>query len=136
MAAYFRTESFSAQERISFRVLETRLIKLVNARIQNGEFSERGLAKLVGTSQPQIHNVLKGVRKLRVELADRLLRAFELNVIDLLDEEELTQYNSAHEAAPENPAENHGPPDSSAALPRKGPGQEWQFPRRNLHTPK
>ena len=134
MAAYFKTESFPAQERITFRVLESRLIKLVNARIQNGEFTERGLAKLVGISQPQIHNVLKGVRKLHVDLADRLLRAFELNLIDLL-EEELTQYNAGHPGSPGREA-GADLKFGSSALPRKGPGQQWHFSRRNLGAPR
>jgi antitoxin component HigA of HigAB toxin-antitoxin module len=136
MAAYFKTESFPAQERITFRVLETRLIKVVNARIQNGEFTERGLAKFVGISQPQIHNVLKGVRKLHVELADRLLRVFELTVVDLLDEYELEQYNAAHQVPPVHPGASPSRLGSSAALPRKGPAQEWHFPRRNLQAPR
>jgi hypothetical protein len=136
MAAYFRTESFPAQEKITFRLLETRLIKIVNARIQNGELTERGLAKLLGISQPHIHNVLKGVRKLREELADRLLWAFGLNIIDLLDEEERRQYGAALEVPIAHSVANSVPFDSSTALPRKNPAQEWQFPRRNLHAPR
>lgn len=36
-------------------------------------------------SQPQMHNVLKGVRKLTPELADHLLQCFDMTVLDLVD---------------------------------------------------
>jgi plasmid maintenance system antidote protein VapI len=91
MAAYFKMESFSGPERITFHAVQARLIKAVNGRIQNGEFSERGLAKLIGISQPQIHNVLKGARKLGLELADRLLFALGLTLFDLFDDKELAE---------------------------------------------
>ncbi len=75
--------------KVTFQVLQLRLIAFVNARIQNGDFTERGLAKIIGISQPQIHNVLKGARKLRPELADRLIRKFEMSVLDLLEPGEI-----------------------------------------------
>ena len=68
-----------------------RLITFINTRIRNGDFTERGLAKILGISQPQIHNVLKGARNLRPELADRLIRKFEMSVLDLLEAGELYQ---------------------------------------------
>ncbi len=75
--------------KITFQVLQTRLIDFVNTRIRNGDFTERGLARILGISQPQIHNVLKGARKLRPELADRLIRKFEMSVLDLLEAGEI-----------------------------------------------
>jgi hypothetical protein len=75
--------------KVTFQVLQRRLILFVNSRIQNGDFTERGLAKILGVSQPQIHNVLKGARKLRPELADRLIRKFEMSVLDLLEPGEI-----------------------------------------------
>lgn len=86
-------ESGSAQ--LTFHVLQVRLIALVNIRIQNGDFTERGLARLLGISQPQIHNVLKGVRKLRPELADHLIANLELNLTDLIATDELEAQLSA-----------------------------------------
>jgi hypothetical protein len=74
---------------LTFQTLQVRLIAFVNTRIQNGDFTERGLAKILGISQPQIHNVLKGARKLRPELADRLIRKFEMSVLDLLEPGEI-----------------------------------------------
>ena len=50
----------------------------MNASIQNGELSERALAKLVGVSQPHLHNVLKGARSLHMPLADALLARYRI----------------------------------------------------------
>ena len=75
--------------KVTFQILQTRLIQFVNNRIQNGDFTERGLAKILGISQPQIHNVLKGARKLRPELADRVIRKFDMSVLDLLEAGEI-----------------------------------------------
>lgn len=65
--------------------IQSRLIARVNTSINNGEFTERSLARLVGVSQPQLHNVLKGARKLQTELADRLMNRFNIGVVDLLE---------------------------------------------------
>ena len=40
----------------------------LRTRIQNGELTERSLARLTGISQPHIHNVLKGAKILSPEL--------------------------------------------------------------------
>jgi plasmid maintenance system antidote protein VapI len=85
-------ESNSANGKITFAVLRNRLINLVNARIQNGHFTERGLARMLGISQPQMHNVLKGARKLRPELADRLAASLEITLADLFETTELREH--------------------------------------------
>ena len=61
------------------------LIALLKTRINNGHFTERGLARILGISQPQLHNVMKGKRRLQTELADRILDKFGLDVLDLID---------------------------------------------------
>ena len=76
-------------ETIVFDVLQARLIQQVRLRINNGEFTERGLARLLGISQSQIHNVLKGARRLQMHLADRILMKLGLSAMDLLHEGEL-----------------------------------------------
>ena len=78
---YSGLESFSA---LTFHDLQGRLIAFVVTKIRNGEFTERGLARVLGVSQPQLHNVLKGARPLKPEFADRLLRHFEIGVLDLV----------------------------------------------------
>ncbi len=82
-------ESFSGRERVTFEVLRCRLVEQVKQRINNGEFTERGLARILGISQSQAHNVLKGARRLQMELADRILAKLGLSATDLLREGEL-----------------------------------------------
>jgi transcriptional regulator with XRE-family HTH domain len=88
--AYFKVESNSTCRKLSFVALKSRLIKIVNLRIQNGDFTERGLARILGISQSQIHNVLKGARNLKPELADHLMSRLDISVLDLLESGELS----------------------------------------------
>ncbi len=81
-------ELHSKREELTFRAIHVRLLAFVNARIHDGEFSERSLARRLGVSQPQLHNVLKGARTLRTELADAMLAEFRISVLDLLTKEE------------------------------------------------
>ena len=74
---------------MTFGELHERLIRLVKYRISNGDFTERGLARMLRISQPHLHNVLKGARKLTPSLADHLLQSFGMTVVDLLDSSEL-----------------------------------------------
>ena len=75
----------------NFATLQTRLLQLINLRIDNGEFTERGLPRLIGVSQPQLHNVLKGKRKLQTKLADRIMKKFGIGVLDLFHKTELRE---------------------------------------------
>ena len=86
---YFRVESLSGAGRVTFEVLRARLIQQVKVRINNGEFTERGLARLLDISQSQTHNVLKGARKLQMHLADRILTRLGISAVDLLNDGEL-----------------------------------------------
>ncbi|MDQ2710686.1 MAG: helix-turn-helix domain-containing protein [Acidobacteriota bacterium] len=79
----------SPDKELTFKVLYTRLLALINARIQNGEFSERALAKRLGISQPHLHHVLNGKRTLRASLADVVLARFHISVVDLLTNAEI-----------------------------------------------
>ncbi len=67
-----------------FEDLQGRLIDLVRERVRAGELTERGLARKCGISQPQIHNALKKIRSLSTASADRVLRALNLGIPDLL----------------------------------------------------
>ncbi len=44
---------------------------------------------MLGISQSQTHNVLKGARRLQMQLADRILMKLGLSAVDLLSEGEL-----------------------------------------------
>ena len=82
-------KSSDSQRAITFFLLQERLLGFVLQRVKNGDFTERGLARLIGVSQPQIHNVLKGKRRLQPSLADRIMEKFEIEVLDLLHDHEL-----------------------------------------------
>ncbi len=78
----------------------------VRTLVRNGVATERGLALRAGTSQPYLHNVLKGVRQMTPALADRLMRELNMTVADL------------------------GVGSAPAAAHRKGPGSEAPTPPR------
>lgn len=69
---------------VGFIQLQKRLIVLCRAKIQNGEQTERSLARLLKFSQPHIHNVLKGLRQPSAALCDAILVALNLTMDDLL----------------------------------------------------
>ncbi len=69
---------------MTFHDLHGRLVQHLNARVREGSFTERGLARRAGLSQPHIHNVLKGNRSLSWQSADALLRELRLDVCDLV----------------------------------------------------
>ncbi len=82
-------ESLQPIEKITLGDLHARLLMLIKGRIHNGEHTERGLARLLGVSQPQIHNVLKGARRLHPDLADRMITRLGLTAVQLFDVPEL-----------------------------------------------
>jgi len=67
-----------------FYSLQDRLLVSVRGRVKNGELTERGLARMIGISQPHMHHILSGARTLSIEKADRILRNLGLTVSDLL----------------------------------------------------
>jgi transcriptional regulator with XRE-family HTH domain len=72
---------------MDFVTLQSRLLARVRAFVQNGELTERGLARMIGISQPHMHHILKGARGLSVETADRILARLRLSLFDLLEED-------------------------------------------------
>jgi hypothetical protein len=69
---------------VYFHELQTRLINIARERVKAGELTERGLARMCGISQPQLHNVLKSIRGLSTGSTDRMMQALDLDVSDLL----------------------------------------------------
>jgi plasmid maintenance system antidote protein VapI len=100
----------------------------VHNRISNGDFSERALARILRVSQPQIHNVLKGVRKLTPELADRMLRSFEMSVLDLLDRTDLDRLLDTSTSASPEPSRKPTTPVATHVQIRRFP------PQRETHS--
>ena len=78
--------------------LQSSLIKILKGYVRNGAMTERGLARLVGISQPHMHNVLKGTRSLSIDLIDRVLSEMRLSVLDLIDREYLVRHTSRMDA--------------------------------------
>ena len=76
---------------MNFKHLEQRFLCELRERVRSGAVTERGLARLVGVSQPHIHNVLKGKRFFSLEKADQVLRSLGLDVLDLIDPDEWNQ---------------------------------------------
>jgi plasmid maintenance system antidote protein VapI len=97
-------ESVPKSDTPSFEALLSRLIFAANLRIKNGEYTERGLARILGVSQPQMHNVLKGARTLHADLADRLLWKLGISVLHLFEESELSDELRARLSASRIPA--------------------------------
>jgi hypothetical protein len=77
-----------------FADVRNALTAVLRARVRNGEMTERGLARMVGVSQPHIHNVLKGVRVLSPELSDQILQHLRLSVLDLIERERIEAHLS------------------------------------------
>ena len=82
-----------------FADLMDSLVAVLRARVRNGETTERGLARMVGISQPHMHNVLKGARSLSPELSDRILHHLRLSIFDLVENETLAARVASAEAA-------------------------------------
>jgi hypothetical protein len=77
-------EPRSEKTSMTFAHLFASLLEITRWRIANGAFTERGLAKKMAYSQPQVHNLLKGSRRLSPTAADKLLAVLGLTVEDLI----------------------------------------------------
>src|SRR5579859_510556 len=75
-----------AANRFTFRSAHARLLAQVRTRMQNGELTERALARRLGVSQSHINNVLRGRRNLSQELADSILKVLKYSLWDLQHE--------------------------------------------------
>jgi hypothetical protein len=77
---------------MTFRCFQDRLTEHLRGRVQSGELTERGLARLIGISQPHMHHVLNGKRDLSPATADRILVTLRLDLMDLLDPQDLLEW--------------------------------------------
>ena len=76
---------------MTFHDLQQRLTEELRRRVRSGAATERGLARLSGISQPHLHNVLKGKRKLSLSKADVVLNRLQIDVLQLIEPEELRE---------------------------------------------
>jgi hypothetical protein len=102
-----------------FADLQASLLESLRTRVRNGQLTERGLARLVGVSQPHMHNVLKGVRFLSSDLADQILRSLNISIWDLLDRDVIARYLDTPQPAL---SDRTYVPMLSGVL---GPGHNW-----------
>lgn len=82
-----------------FRIALERVRQLAGTAVQNGEWTERGLARRLGVSQAHLHNVLKGRRRLTPELADVLMLELRITLEEIASEPPPT-----HKTQPRVPA--------------------------------
>jgi transcriptional regulator with XRE-family HTH domain len=116
---------------LTFQDAQLRLLTYVRDRIHNGELTERGFARMIGMSQPHMHNVLKGARNLSIEVSDSILNIFHMSILDLESLEEL-----------EMNLKSRRPTESSFEVPFLdtpiGPGIPWPAridPHQHFPTP-
>jgi len=76
---------------MTFHDLQQRLLEELRQRVRSGAATERGLARLSGISQPHLHNVLKGKRKLSLMMADGVLHRLQIDLLCLIELEELRE---------------------------------------------
>jgi hypothetical protein len=102
---------------LTFQDARLKLLAYVRDQVRNGEFTERGFARMIGISQPHAHNVLKGVRNLSPEIFDQTLKNLNLSLLDLapLDEIEAQLQQRGPERMVEIPFHQHP----------IGPGEPW-----------
>lgn len=103
---------------MTFQDARLKLLAYVRNQVRNGEITERRLARLIGISQPHVHNVLKGTRSLSFEIGDLLLRALHLSLLDLV---ELSEIHTQLEKRRRNERTTEVPLLSAPI----GPGTSW-----------
>jgi hypothetical protein len=84
----FQTE-YGGDADLTYQDAQLKLLAYVRSQISNGELTERGFARLIGISQPHVHNVLKGVRTLSPKIFDLALKYLHLSLLDLIPAGEL-----------------------------------------------
>ena len=76
---------------MTFHDLQQRLLEELRQRVRSGAATERGLARVSGISQPHLHNVLKGKRKLSLGKADVVLHRVQIDLLQLIESGELRE---------------------------------------------
>jgi len=103
---------------LTYQDVQLKLLSYVRNQISNGELTERGFARLIGISQPHVHNVLKGVRKLSPKIFDQTLKYLHLSLLDLVPSQEL----EAHLRSRRLPQRSAQVPFLNRPI---GPGMPW-----------
>ena len=75
----------SAAGLLTLSDLQERFVDLLRKRIRNGEFTGRGLARLVRVSQPHMHNMLRRKRRFSAEVVDDLMCRLRVDARSLME---------------------------------------------------
>ena len=75
-----------------FQGLRANLLTHVQQVVRNGDYTERGLARFLGISQPHMHNVLNRLRPVSPELFDLMLERLGMDVLDLCPRADLERH--------------------------------------------
>lgn len=90
----FLGEIYLKVSSLTFVELQRRLIAYLRENVRNGDITERRLARITGVSQPHIHHVLSGKRGLSMDMADQILRALRIDLLDLVGPEDRAGWKS------------------------------------------
>lgn len=101
---------------LRFNYLADRLLQQVSYLVHSGELTERKLSAMAQISQPHLHNILCGARRLTPSMADQLLECLGWSGFELLESEELLRAADLRRSA-----EGNGR-DVPYADPGAGPG--------------
>lgn len=97
---------------VTFSTLQRRMVAHLRTLMSNGELTERGLARMIGVSQPHMHNILKGVRPLSLEIGDQISGVLGISLLEFAESAELASV-----------LEDRVAEDASARVVRAAPGQ-------------
>lgn len=73
---------------LTFDDLAQRFVRDLAKLIHSGAVTERRLAGIVGVSQPHLHNVVNGLRKLTPTVADLIMDRLDWSLLDLVESAE------------------------------------------------
>lgn len=65
--------------------LQSRLNCRLRHMVKSGDWTECGIARAAGISQPHVHNVLKGAREFSPEISDKIIGRLGISLDDLLE---------------------------------------------------
>ena len=105
---------------MTFLEINARLLDYLRNRVRNGDYTERGLARVLGLSQSHLHKALRGANTFSSENVDWILRSFHITILDLVTETELTTHLAKLRTAERSMVEV---PFARGSL---GPGGDWQ----------
>lgn len=73
---------------VTFDDLAQRMVRDLEKLVRSGAVTERRLAGMVGVSQPHLHNVVNGLRKLTPNIADQIMERLDWSLLDLVESAE------------------------------------------------